>query len=319
MATGCSRGLASVPGMGLGLKWRARAAVQDALESLTGYRLVRQRGADEFRRGLARPPRHPQIERLVPEPVFLLSSVRSGSTLLRAVLDSHSEIHSPHETHFRRLQVTPTTPATLKALDASELRIVDAEHLLWDRLLDRSLRLAGKRVLVEKTPSNVFAVDRLAAAWPGARFIFLLRHPLAIARSWHAADPHGRPMTRAVPHTLAFMEHLERARQRHAGITVRYEELTADAEAVTRRLCDFLGVDWEASMLDYGRADHGDWQAGIGDWSDRIRSGRIQQPRALPTPAEIPDALVPIATAWGYLPGVVVADANPLSRASASG
>lgn len=301
------------------LKWRARALVQESLQSLTGYRLVRQYGAEEFRRGLTRPPLHPEIERLVPEPAFLLSSVRSGSTLLRAVLDSHSQIHSPHETHFRRLQVTPTTPATFKALDASGLRIVDVEHLLWDRLLDRSLRLSGKRVLVEKTPSNVFAVDRLAAAWPSARFIFLLRHPLAIARSWHAADPQGRPMARAVPHTLAFMEHLERARQRHPGVTVRYEHLTADPEAVTRRLCDYLGVEWEDGMLHYGRADHGDWQAGLGDWSDRIRSGRIQQPRALPRPEEVPDALVPIARAWGYLDADAAdMDSSP-SRASASG
>lgn len=293
--------------------------MQDALESLMGYRLVRQRGADEFRRGLARPPLHPEIERLVPEPVFLLSSVRSGSTLLRAVLNSHSEIHSPHETHFRRLQVTPTTPPTYQALEADGLRVVDLEHLLWDRLLDRSLRLAGKRVLVEKTPSNVFVADRLATAWPRARFIFLLRHPLAIARSWQAADPQRRPMAKAVPHTLAFMEYLERARRRHPGVTVRYEELTADAETVTRGLCDFLGVAWEASMLEYGRRDHGQWQAGIGDWSDRIRSGRIQRPRALPSTDEIPDALVPIATGWGYLPGAGVADASPVSRASASG
>ena len=39
--------------------------------------------------------------RLLKEPAFVLSTVRSGSTLLRMLLDSHSQIHSPHEMHLR--------------------------------------------------------------------------------------------------------------------------------------------------------------------------------------------------------------------------
>src|SRR3954470_10054533 len=43
--------------------------------------------------------------RLVRSPVFVLSSVRSGSTLLRVLLNSHSQIRAPHELHLRTLQV----------------------------------------------------------------------------------------------------------------------------------------------------------------------------------------------------------------------
>lgn len=279
--------------------WRTSAS--DALARWTGYRVVRDGShVDTLPRGRARPPLDPQ-DRLVPEPVFLLSSVRSGSTLLRAVLNSHSQVHSPHETHFRRLTVVARTPPSRQALEADGLTLSDVDHLLWDRLLHRSLERSGKRVLVEKTPSNVFVADRLHTAWPGARFIFLIRHPLMIARSWHAADPAGRPLERAVEHTLAYMEHLERARRRHPGITVRYEDLTADPATQTRRLCDFLGVGWEPAMVDYGRADHGRFEAGIGDWSDRIRSGRIQRAADLPAPEDVPESLTGIARAWGYL------------------
>lgn len=278
-----------------------RAAVGDTIVRLTGYRVIRDGAGPATPRGRSRPPVHPEVDRLVPSPVFLLSSVRSGSTLLRAVLNSHSAIHSPHETHFRRLQVAATTPPVRQALDVDGLNLPDIEHLLWDRLLHRSLLLSGKRVLVEKTPSNVFIADRLRTAWPQARFVFLIRHPLAIARSWHAADPDARPMRRAVPHTLAYMEHLEQARQRHDGVTIRYEDLTGDPEAETRRLCGHLGVEWEPTMLAYGQSDHGRFEAGIGDWSDRIRSGRIQAPRDLPAADEVPATLAGIARAWGYL------------------
>jgi hypothetical protein len=55
-------------------------------------------------------------------------------------------------------------------------------------------------------------------------------------------------------------------------------------------------------MLDYGRFDHGRHKAGLGDWKENIRSGRVQPPAPLPEPGEIPAELREIAAAWGYLP-----------------
>ncbi|MFJ8165549.1 hypothetical protein ACIRBY_32180 [Streptomyces sp. NPDC096136] len=49
-------------------------------------------------------------DRLVPSPVFLLSAVRSGPTLLRCVLDSHSRLHAPHELHLTRFGVHAGRP-----------------------------------------------------------------------------------------------------------------------------------------------------------------------------------------------------------------
>src|SRR5919199_1700417 len=49
-----------------------------------------------------------------------------------------------------------------------------------DRLVQAS---GGKPLIVEKTPNTVFIAERIKECWPDARFIFLLRHPGAIARS----------------------------------------------------------------------------------------------------------------------------------------
>jgi hypothetical protein len=247
-----------------------------------------------------RGPADPKVDRLVREPVFLCSSVRSGSTLLRAILDSHSRVHAPHETHFRRLQVTLATEPVRQAMQAMDLNARDLEHLLWDRLLHRELALSGKERLVEKTPSNVFVVDRLKTAWPEARFVYLLRHPYSIASSWHEGRPEARPMAKAIPHTLDYMTHLERARTRYAGLTVRYEDLTADPAGETARICDFLGVPWEPDMVEYGRHDHGEFVAGIGDWRDKIRSGTVQPGRPLPDPDDVPAELREMCRLWGY-------------------
>ena len=245
-------------------------------------------------RGPARPE-----DRLLERPVFLLSPVRSGSTLLRLMLNAHSMLHAPHELHVRRLRVTPTTPLAGKAMDMLGHNEADLEHLLWDRVLHRELALSGKRFIVDKTPSNAFAFRRIQTAWPDARFIFLLRHPASIAASWTDASKGRRTRKEAIADALRYMRATERARTHLAGLTVRYEELTADPEKVTREICDFLDIPWESSMLEYG----GDakFVKGVGDWSEKIRSGSVQAGRSVPLDSEVPPKLIPISRKWGYL------------------
>jgi hypothetical protein len=54
-------------------------------------------------------------------------------------------------------------------------------------------------------------------------------------------------------------------------------------------------------MLDYGRFDHGGYKHGLGDRKAKIKSGEIHPPEPLPSVAEIPEALLGLAEAWGYL------------------
>lgn len=250
----------------------------------------------------ARPPAK-DGDRLLTAPVFVLSPPRSGSTLLRVVLNSHSQLHAPIETHVRRLAVKLTTKPTEHAMETLGHNTADVEHLLWDRLLHRELVLSGKETLVEKTPSNVFVWKRLATCWPDARFIFLMRHPASIAKSWHEGDPEERPMDKAVPHTLKYMQALEKARTNLPGLTLRYEELTGEPESATRRICEFLDIPWEEGMITYGQQNHGEFRKGIGDWKEKIRTGTIQRGRPLPSPDEIPPELREMARVWGYLDG----------------
>ena len=283
-----------------GRRMRGAALLNDRLERLTGRRLLRPVAPPApVPKPVVRPPQHP-ADRLVPSPVFLLSSVRSGSTLLRAILDTHSQVHAPIELHVRRIEVALTTPPLEQAMTALDLTRSDLEHLLWDRLLHRQLQASGKRILVEKTPSNVFVADRLATCWPAARFVHLLRHPLSAARSWHEGDPARRPMAEAVRHVAWYARAVERERVKHPGLTVRYEDLVADPATASAHVCDFLGVPWEAAMLDYGGGREAEFVKGIGDWTEKIRSGRVQAGRPLPDRSEVPAELLPVAKAWGY-------------------
>jgi hypothetical protein len=171
--------------------------------------------------------------------------------------------------------------------------------VLWDWILNRELEESGKRQLVRKTPSDVFIADRIVECWPDARFIFLLRHPAAVARSRHAVRPNDT-VERNLSMVLRYANALEEARNRYEGITVRYEDLTADPRAVTQELCAFLGVQWEPRMLEYGRFGQGSYRAGLGDWKEKIRSGRVQAATPPPRDGEIPPELRDVCIAWGY-------------------
>ena len=287
------------------MSWQKK--INDSLSQRVGIRVVRNRPTTpgtQLSAGKvsseARPPADPETDRLVKDPVFVLSTPRAGSTLLRVLLNSHSQLHAPHETHVRRFTVKATTEPAVQAMEAMGHNAADVEHLLWDRVLHRELVRSGKRYFVEKTPSNVFVWRRLATCWPDGRFIVLLRHPCSIVRSWHEGNPQERPMELALKHTRNYMEYLEHARSELDALTVRYEDLTADPALQTQRICDYLGIGWEPGMLQYGRKDHGEFVKGIGDWSEKIQSGEVQAGRPLPRPQDIPEELLPYAKAWGY-------------------
>jgi Sulfotransferase family len=274
------------------MDWRRKT--NDVLRRTTGYELRRSHsGAD----GAPVPALYG--DRLVPSPVFILCSVRSGSTLLRAILNTHSRIHAPHELHLKDIAVEFTRRPAENSLAELGLDRADVEHLLWDRLLFRELSRSGKDIIVDKTPSNSFIWRRIAKCWPEARFIFLLRHPAAVFDSWHRARSWER--AEAMANTLPYLTAVEKARSVLDGHTVRYEELTAKPEEVTKAVCAFLGLKWEPEMLQYKSADEGRRRRFLGDWSEKIRSGQIQPARDLPAPEDIPDELVEISRAWGYL------------------
>ena len=210
---------------------RLKGALNRGLTRATGYELRRAAVKPKRRKRKAGEPG----DRLLTAPAFVMCSVRSGSTLLRVLLDSHSQIHSPQELHLRDLSVKVRTDYAAKALSEIGLDDRQMRFLLWDRLLQRELASAGKSVLVNKTPNDVFIADLIAECWPDAKFIYLLRHPGSIARSRQETRPQDTP-ERNARMVLRYGNAIEEARiARPDGLTIRYEDLTADPKGSTQR------------------------------------------------------------------------------------
>lgn len=253
----------------------------------------------------ARPPKRTQeVDYSVPirpreveSPVFVIASVRSGSTLLRMLLNSHSRIRAPHELHLRTVGVQLTPGFSEESMRELDLDQVELEHVLWDRILGLELLRSGKQIIVDKTPGNVFTWERLKYAWPNAKFLILLRHPEGVVSSLANRKNNTATRESLEANALKYFKPLDKARRTLGGLTLRYEELTAEPERVTREICAYLGVDWEPGMLAYGEHDHGEFLPNLGDRSDNIKSGRIQEARTFDSTSP---TLAKYAKAWGY-------------------
>ncbi|HET6182082.1 MAG TPA: sulfotransferase [Acetobacteraceae bacterium] len=213
-------------------------------------------------------------------PFFIVGSGRSGSTLLRLILAKHSRIEIPPETWFllrlvRELPLSePLTPAEVE----TAVQIITAEYRWPDFGLDkdefagearalRQPRLAdiadlvytafrrrsGKPRTGDKTPPYVTIIPELAAIYPDARFIHLVRDGRDVVTSYLDADFPGVFWDAEFAWTRA----IRRVRAAQAGplaeriLEVRYEELVSNPESTVRGICDFLGEAFEPGMLRY--------------------------------------------------------------------
>jgi hypothetical protein len=269
------------------MAWRRQINMQ--LSRRTGMQL-RQR--DGRLRLVRNPPRE------LSRPAFIFSSIRSGSTLLRLILNSHSQVYAPHELHLANIKVEFGHAAARHAIEALDLDKHDLTYMLWDRLLSQALHRSGKSVLVEKTPNLVFVWERVVRCWPDGRYIYLLRHPAAIVDSWQRVRD-GQSPDEVTATVTRYLTALRDARKALPGHTVRYENLTADPAGEAERICAFLGIAFEPAMVEYGNQDHGELKFGLGDWTEKIRTGSVQAPRPLPA-IDLPPELRDLATDLGY-------------------
>ncbi len=274
--------------------------VNSLLARTVGYQLSRPPG----HRSRVLPP--PSAGRMLTRPVFIFSPPRSGSTLVRAILGSHSQLYGPPELPLMHMNVQVDTKWIQTSIKALNLTKQELDHLLWDRVLAETLARSGKRVAVIKTPSNVLIWSRIAEIWPDARFIFLLRHPAAVVASlhkswdtkWHTAGTGS--LEKVTAHSVRYMRKVEEARNGLIGHTVRYEDLTTDPETTVREMCAFLRIRYEPGMLEYGEFADFRVAPGLGDASKNIRSGRIQPGTPPPRAGEISPALAKMCATWGY-------------------
>jgi tetratricopeptide (TPR) repeat protein len=199
---------------------------------------------------------------------ILCGHPRSGTTLLEQVLDSHPQIVSAEETHIlhdeaylplsRGFAETTSVLQVLEAAAQSQLRQSRDNYFRFTELfLGKSL---GEKILIDKNPALNVLIPAVVRIFPEAKFLVALRDPRDVCLSCFMQLLPMNPVSSAYltfegtvtqyASVMGFWQAML-PRMRNPSLEVRYEELVTDLPSAARRVLDFLGVAWDASVLQY--------------------------------------------------------------------
>jgi len=207
---------------------------------------------------------------------FMLGVDRSGTSLVRRILDSHSMIACPAEAKFIfQLIKVIQTEQSYRGLTSMGLERRDILKRLADfidSIMDEYAAKNNKKIWVEKTTHNLFYADLLDEIFEqDVSYIGLIRHGLDVAFSLE--DVKHSPFT--------VIERFKEEGDDRATMAMRfwkaqnrkllnlkekfgprlkifkYEDLTANPKQEFRKMFDNIGVDFEESVVDdYNKVYH---------------------------------------------------------------
>jgi hypothetical protein len=203
------------------------------------------------------------------EPVFLVGSIRSGTTLLRLMLDHHPRISFQHESEFmfnacEEGRPFPSTEEFVRQLEQdwiyqrSGLKVnpVLAYPEAVDDLLGQKAAADRKPIVGATVHHHMWVPARL---YPNARFIHIVRDGRDVANSVCQMGVQGN-LYYAADTWLQAISEWESIREKlrpDQFIEVRFEELIQSPQDVLERICRFLGVEYSPEMLSYpGRSTY---------------------------------------------------------------
>jgi hypothetical protein len=235
-------------------------------------------------KGLASEVEHAGEEQLDvgrPPAPFVVGLTRSGTTLLRMMLDAHPQLTVPPETHFvpdliKAAKDGGSVEDMLEALTANrtwpdfgigaeEMRkrfeaipLADeparpgaAVRAFFDAYAERQ----GKPRWGDKTPAYMLSITRIGRALPETRFIHLIRDGRDVALSQTARAINEQPP--AAEQAAKWVKRIGKSREQAAKlggeryIEARYEDLVRDPEPALRRICEHIELEFDPAMLTY--------------------------------------------------------------------
>jgi tetratricopeptide (TPR) repeat protein len=198
------------------------------------------------------------------DPCFLIGFLRSGTTLLHQILDTHHDItvidEKPMAMAAEQILVGGADgyPGGIATLDDPTVRLArDAYFQTLDAYLPENK--AGS-LIIDKFPFNTVHAPLLWRAFPKAKFIFAVRHPMDVCLSCYmqafqpsVATSPFLSMSEGVQAYANLMDMwlLFSQKVRMDLLNVRYEDMIADQEGVSRQLFEFVDIPWDDKALNF--------------------------------------------------------------------
>lgn len=269
-------------------------------------------------------------------PVFILCNGRSGSTLLRFLLDAHPDLACPPETNLPAMAGQLATVwsliegAPLSAERGDEPPVIPDAAIAgvrrtMDEMTSSYLARRGKKRYCDKSLGTARFAELLLRVYPEAKFLCLYRHPMDVIASGLEACPWGlngygfEPYIASTPGNAVWAlarfwldgtDAILTAEEQYAASCrrVRYEDLVADPETVAAGILDFLGVRPVPGISErcfspererFGPADYKIWH------TSHISAKSVGRGWSVPAgmiPPPVTQAISELTAKLGYLP-----------------
>jgi tetratricopeptide (TPR) repeat protein len=187
-----------------------------------------------------------------PDPIFVVSLPRSGSTLIEQVLASHSAIEGTMELPDIAIMVGRLGGGGIGDLTEQDARRLGEEYL--ERT--RAQRRLGRPYFVDKAPNNWTYLNFIHLILPNARIIDARRHPLGCGFSvFKQHFARGQSFSYNLEEIGSYYRDYVRAMAHIDSVLpgrvhrIFYEKMVADTETEVRALLDHIGVEFEPGCL----------------------------------------------------------------------
>jgi Sulfotransferase family len=194
-------------------------------------------------------------------PIFIIGCHRSGTTLLRLILDAHPNISCGPETRFLADLANITADPNWQ-----RMRLYGFPKQYWhqriatlfDAFQSEYAHARGKVRWADKTPRYALCVDYLNELFPTCQVVHVVRDGRDVVASHRDRWGYGS----ALKAVKKWPWYVATARAAGARLPadryheVRYEDLVTDPEGTLRQLLDFLGEPWDPILLDHDQRPH---------------------------------------------------------------
>ena len=204
-------------------------------------------------------------------PVFIVGMPRSGTTLTEQILARHSKVLGIGERNFAARTFNAFVYAgqvedenDLSRLDNMSGKVIEkiaGSYLQQLQQLKDKAGVPDALRVVDKMPDNYSLLGWILTLFPNARIIHCRRDPRAVALScwmtqfgsirWACHTGH---LVERIRQYRRIMEHW-RSVIPDRFIELDYEQLVANQEAESRRLIEWIGLDWDADCLSFYESD----------------------------------------------------------------